>query len=217
MSKKSKAAEFVNDVYNISVTGHNILVTDAMKDYAIEKVSKIERFSNRIIDAVVTMDLQKLEHRVSIVLKVDHLKIKGQAISDNMYASIDKAVDKIEAQLLRYKDKLQDHHARGAKVIDMHVNVLRPFSTNETGEINEEIEAESKRRLLDKYTPHKIVSKKICSLKTLTDGEAIMKMELSGDHFLIYIGEDTRHLKVIYRRDDGNFAVVEPMCGNEAR
>jgi putative sigma-54 modulation protein len=212
MSRKSKAAEFLEEAYNISVTGRHVVVTDAMKDYAIEKVSKIERFSNRIIDVVVTMDIQKLEHRVDIVLKVNNLKIKSQAVSDNMYASIDKAVHKIESQLLKYKNKLQDHQNRGSVAIDMNVNVLRSASEQELLELNDEIESETRHRLMDKYIPHKIVNKTTRALKTLTDGEAMMKIDLSGDPFLIYRCEESpgRDLKIIYRRKDGDFGVITP-------
>ncbi len=210
MSRKSKAAEFLQDVYNISVTGRNVVVTEAIKDYAIEKISKIERFSNRIIDVIVTMDIQKIEHRVDIVVQVDHIKIKSHAVSDDMYASIDKAVDKLEAQLLRYKSKIQDHHAKGVNSVDMNVNVLRSTLDSEVVDVNDEIEDENRRRLLDKYRSHKIISREKHALKTLTDGEALMKMDLSGDAFLIYRSEESQRLKVMYRRNDGDFGVIEP-------
>lgn len=211
MSRKSKAAEFLEEAYNISVTGRHVIVTEAMKDYAIEKVSKIERFSNRIIDVNVIMEVQRNEHRVDLVMKVNHLKIKSQAVSDNMYTSIDKAVHKLETQLLRYKEKLQDHQTKGVAAIDMKVNVLRTASEEELLDLNDEIESETRNRLLDKYIPHRIVSKTTRPLKTLTDGEAIMKFDLSGDLFLIYRSEETQQLRVIYRRDDGDFGVIEPL------
>lgn len=212
MSRKSKAAAFVEDVYDISITGRNVMITDAMKDYALEKVSKMDKFSHRIIDATVIMDVQKLEHRVDIVLKVNHTKIKSHAVSDNMYASIDKAVDKLEAQLLRYKDKLQDHHAKGVATIDMNVNVLRSATEQELLDVNLDIEDENSKRMVDKYRPHQVVSKETRPLKTLTDGEAIMKMDLSGDNFMIYRCEETNRLKVIYKRNDGNYGVIEPIA-----
>lgn len=207
MSRKSKALQFVNEGYNINVTGRHVQVTDAMKDYAMEKVSKIDRFSQRIIDVNITMDIQKLEHRVDIVLKVDHIKIKAQAITDNMYASIDKATDKISEQLRRYKNKIQEHHVKGVKDIDMNVNVLRSPTHDE--EVNRDIEEENERRLYDNYRPHEIVDRETIPLKVLTYGEAIMKMELSGDVFLIFRSEEDRKLKVIYRRSDRNFGVIE--------
>lgn len=212
MSRKSKAAEFLEEAYNISVTGRHVVVTDSMKDYAIEKISKIERFSNRIIDVVVTMDVQKIDQRVDIVLKVNNLKIKSHAVSDNMYASIDMAVHKIEAQLLKYKKKLLDHQNRVGAATDMNVNVIRSASEEELSVLNDEIESETRHRLMDKYIPHKIVSKTTRPLKTLTDGEAIMKLDLSGDSFLIYRCEESpgRDLKIMYRRNDGDFGVITP-------
>jgi putative sigma-54 modulation protein len=210
MSRKDKAAEFAEDVFDITVTGRNFVVTDAIKDYAISKISKIEKFNTRIIDVSVTMDIQKVEHRVDIVVRLDQIVIKSHAVTDNMYASIDKASDKLEAQLHRYKDRINNHHAKGVKVIDMNVNVLRPMSQQDVMEINDEIEEENQKRLLDKYHPHKIINREKSPLKTLTDGEALMKMDLSGDEFLIYRGEDTQGIKVMYRRHDGNFGVIEP-------
>lgn len=210
MSRKTKAVQFLEEGYNVNVTGRNIMVTDAMKDYAMEKVSKMERFSNRIIDVVVTMDVVRFEHNIDIVMKVDHVKIKSHASTDNMYASIDKAVDKLEAQLLRYKGKILDHHLGRGHGVGMSVNVLQAIPQDESVEFNDEIEEESRRRLLDKYSPHKIVAKEVHHLKTLTDGEAIMKMELSGDTFLVYRAEEDHKIKVIYRRNDGNFGVITP-------
>lgn len=207
MSRKSKAAEFLDDTYNITITGRNLVVTDALRDYVFEKIAKIERFSQRIIDVAVAIDTQKLEHRVDIVVKVDSTKINAQACTDNMYASIDKAVDKLEAQLKKYKNKLHDHHRSEETV--MNVNVLRSVNEEQLNEINDDIEEENRRRLIDKFRPHRIVSQEARSLKTLANGEAILKMELSGDAFLIYRSEEDHKLKVIYRRNDGDFGVIE--------
>lgn len=209
MSRKSKAMEFADVSYNIDVIGRNIQVTEAMKDYALEKVAKIERFSHRIIDVAITMEVQKLEQRCDIVLKVDHIKVKSHASSDNMYASIDKAVDKMESQLRRYKSRIQDHQAKPLEVIDMNVNVLRAQDA-ELVELNEDIDAENEKNSFDKYRPHEIVEREKMPLKFLTNEEAVMKMELSGDIFLIFRGESDRKIKVIYRRNDGCFAIIEP-------
>jgi putative sigma-54 modulation protein len=209
MSRKSKAAEFLEETYNITITGRHVDVTEPLRDYVLEKIAKIERFSHHIIDVVVALEAQKLEHRVDIVAKIDNTKIKAQASTDNMYASIDKAVDKLETQLKKYKNKLHDHHGLKAEEATMKVNILRSIKEDEVNVINDEIEEESRRRLIDKYHPHKIVDKEVHSLKTLADGEAILKMDLSGDAFMVYRSEEDRGLRVIYRRDDGDFGVIE--------
>ena len=209
MKGKAKAAEFIGESYKIHVTGRNVLVTDAMKDYAIDKLSKIEKFSHKIIDVAVTMDIQKLDHRVDIVMKVDHLKIKSQAASTDMYASIDKATTKIENQLRRYKTKIRDHTAKALNVIDMNVNVFKRANEEELIDVNLDIEDETQRRMFKSYDFSEIVTQETKPLKILTYDEAIMKMELSGDAFLIFRSEEDHKLKVIYRRKDGNFGVIE--------
>ncbi len=211
MSRKAKAAEFVNESYDITVTGRHVLITDAMKNYAIEKISRIDRLTDRILEVIVTMDIQKIEQHVDILLKVDHFKIRSSASSNDMYVSIDMAVDKLEKQLLRYKDKMLDERQRGRSlgVVDMNVNVLKPARDNDLVEINEDIEYENSRELVEKYSPHRIVAREVHSLKMFSYDEAILHMDLSGDAFLIFKTMENE-LKVIYRRTDGNYGIIEP-------
>lgn len=206
---KSKVVQNVEG-YNISISGRHLQVTESMKDYAMDKLSKIERFSPRLIDIVVTMDIQKLEHRVDIVLRFDNIKIKSHAALTDMYASIDAAVDKLQNQIRRYKNKIQDHHAKGLKVVDMNVNVVQPHLKDAVNDVNMEIEEENDKHMIESYRPHLVVDHESLPLKILSIDEAIMKMELSQDAFLIYKDEAERKLKVIYRRNDGNYGVIEP-------
>lgn len=195
--------------YNIIVQGRHVQVTDSMKEYAIEKISKVEKFSDRIIDVLVTMDIQKLDHRVDIVIKVNHWTIKSSAVTTQMYASIDQAVHKLEKQLRRYKKKIQNHQARGLNVVDMRVNVMRRPEPDDVELVNEEIEAENRRKEVQEFQPHEVVATETRPLKILTMDEAIAKMELSGDGFLLYRCEEDQKLKVIYRRSDENYGVIE--------
>ncbi len=207
MKGKEKAAEFQGVGYNITVTGRHVNVTEAMKAHAVEKVSKIERFTNRIIDVVVTMDVQKLEHRVDLVMRVDHITIKSHAVSTDMYVSIDKAVHRLEKQLTKYKEKINDHNARDFSSIDLQVDILKRAEEEDLIDFNLDIEDENQKNMA--FLPHQIVSNEIKALKTLTLDEAVMKMELSGDVFLIYRSQEDNKLKVIYRRKDGNYGIIQ--------
>ncbi len=206
MSRKSKALQFAQEAYDITVTGRNVQVTDSMKDYAMDKISKIDRFSDRIIEVSVIMDIQKLDHRVDIIMKVDHIKIKSHANSTDMYATIDKAVAKLETQLRRYRRRINEHQAKKVSVIDMAVNVLERVAEED---INADIEEENRRQEESRYRLHRITKKETRPLKVLTYDEAVMKMELSGDAFLIFRHEEDAKLKVIYRCKDANYAVIE--------
>lgn len=209
-TRKERAAQFADEGYKVHVTGRNVMVTEAMKNYALEKMAKLQRIMDRIIDVHVIMDIQKIEHRVDIIMKVGHLLIKSHAVGDDMYASIDKAIDKLQRQLRRYKRKVQDHTARPLEVIDMRVNVYRAPQDVEVDEVNDAIEEENRRRIETELRPHEVVANETMPLKSLTLDEAIMKMDLSGDKFLIFRNEIDRKLKVIYRRSDGNYGLVHP-------
>jgi putative sigma-54 modulation protein len=206
MNRKNKSPVIVEEKYNVTVKGPHIVVTAPLQDYAIEKINKIERFSPRLIEVAVNMDVQKLEHKVDIIMRYDSILIKSQGNSTDMYASIDIAVDKLQSQIRRYKDKIQDHHARALKSIDMHVNVFLPHQNDEVAEVNEGIEAANTEWL---HFNQPVTAEKR-PLKLLRLDEAMMHLELSKDTFLIYRAEEDLKLKVIYLRKDGNYGVIEP-------
>ena len=197
-----------NAGYNISIVGKHFQITDAIRDYVWEKLSKIERIADHIIDVTVTLDTQKLEHTCSILMNFIHFHIKVKASTDNIYSAIDKASDRVVTLVRRYKTKLQSHRAKHVSTVDIHVNVIKPLK-DEVKIINDEIEAENARQKEDMLTLHQVVAKETMPLKTLTQEEAVMKMEITEDSFLIYRSEEDQKLKVIYRRDDENYGLVQ--------
>lgn len=207
MSRKAKVLEETQP-YNVIITGRHVQITDGMKAHAIEKLSKIERFHDRIIDITVTMDIQREDHRVDIQMKVNNIKIKAQAVTSDMYVSIDQAVHKLQSQLRRYKQRIQDHHSHAGKVVNLNVKVIRRPTEEALDQFNDEIEEENLRRIEESLKPHNVVENKTVPLKTLNTSEAIVKMELSGDEFLIYRDEANLKLHVIYRRDDDNYGII---------
>lgn len=210
MSEKTRAEvkqKFAGSEYPIHIIGRHVEISEPMKRYAIEKLSKIERFGGRVIDITVTMDIQKLIHTVDFLINVNNTLIKVSGRSDNMYASIDQAIDRLKAKLRRYVRRLHEHHGKKLSEIDVNVNVLQRITSLE--DINDQIEEENLREIEEEMRPHPIVSKEKRSLKFLNQEEAIMKMELSEEPFLVFRSEEDRKLKVLYRRDDGNYGVIE--------
>jgi len=193
----------------ITILGRNVFVTDSMKEYAYEKLSKIDRFHDHVMDIHVTMDVQKVEQSVVIMLHLEHFRVKVSASSSDMYASIDKAVEKLQAKIRRWKSRIQDHHKKARSVVDMQISVLkRPFT--DVDFINEAIELENAVHEMEEYQAPHIVGTETRPMKTLTIEEAIMKMELSDDAFMVYRSEEDHGFKVIYRRRDGNYGLIVP-------
>jgi putative sigma-54 modulation protein len=203
MSRKEKALEFANAGYDIQITGRHIAVTDSMKDYAMDKLAKIDRFMNRIIDIAVIMDIQKLDHRVELILKAGNLKLTSRASSTDMYVSIDKAINKLEHQIQRYKSKMQDHHAKNHADLQMMVNVIRPLEEEWEEDILDQQQT-------DLFKPHEVVKQEVQEVSTFTYEAAIMKMEFSNDPFVIFKNQANHKLTILYRRKDGNYGIIEP-------
>lgn len=211
MAEKTKAEikeKFANEEFPIHVIGRHVLVTEPMKNYAVEKLLKVNRFGGRILDATITMDVQKLTHTVDFIVDINNTKIRVSGQSENMYASIDQAIAHLQSKITRYIKRLHEHHAKGVSAIDMNVNVVGRIP--HLDDINDQIEEANLDKIESNLKPHPIVSREKKPLKTLTQAEAIMKMDLSEDRFMIFKSEEDMKLKVIYRRNDGNYGIIEP-------
>ncbi len=204
----AKPNKFENEGYTIYIVGKHIEVTDALRSYVWEKLSRIERITDQIIDVHVVLDAQKLEKTCSILMNFIRFQIKVQVGKDNMYEAIDKAVDRVVKLIRRYKTKLQSYRNKHLSTVDIHVNVIQPLK-DDLSAINDEIEAENVKKEAEKFKIHPVVAKETMTLKTLTQDEAIMKMEITSDPFMIYKSEEDQKLKVIYRREDENYGLVQ--------
>ena len=95
----------------IQITGRHVGVTEAMKEYAREKVEKLEKFYGRATKVEVTMDSDHAKSIVEIVASVTrHVRLVGKAESPDMYAAVDLAEEKVARQFQKHKQKLTDHH-----------------------------------------------------------------------------------------------------------
>lgn len=204
MVDKSKFVEEENLGYNIFIVGKNFQITDSERKYVWDKLSKIDRLHQHIYNVYVTLEIQKLEHVVSMLIRFDNFKVKVEARTTDMYASIDKAIDKMQNLFRRWKDKIQHYQNKSSSVVDIKVNVhKRPY--DEIADYNADIEASKEDVLL----PGKVIESGMCKLKILTTNEAIMKMELSSDNFMLYRDEVDQNLKVIYKKDEKNYGILQ--------
>jgi putative sigma-54 modulation protein len=204
----TKTNKFANEGYTLYVLGKHFEITDAIRNYVWEKLSRIERIADHIIDVHVVLDAQKLEKTCSILMNFIRFQIKVQVGKDNMYEAIDKAIDRVTRLIRRYKTKLQSYRNKQLSTVDIHVNVIQALK-DDLSAINDEIEAESVKLEEEKYRLHQVVAKETMSLKMLTQDEAIMKMEITSDPFLIFKSEEDHKIKVIYRREDNNYGLVQ--------
>lgn len=95
---------------SIIVSGRHELISDAVKEYTEKKLGAILNEYHKITSARVVLDVQKNRHFTEIIIYGKHLNIEAEAKSYNIYESIDDAVGKIDKQLRRFFDKVQNHH-----------------------------------------------------------------------------------------------------------
>jgi len=185
----------------VTVKGKNVEVTDALRRYAEKKVQKLEKYFKDIKEAQVTQSVQRNWHTVEVQLEGDGVLLRGEERSDNMYASIDQVVEKLEKQVKKFKGKVYGKaHETGPKEKEH----LKERIIAETAAIEAEEEEEEEEAL------PKIVRMKRFQLKPMTPEQAAHQMELLHHDFFVFQNEETEEVNVVYRRKDGNYGLIEP-------
>jgi ribosome hibernation promoting factor len=98
----------------LTITGHHIEVTPALKDKVKSKLSKLERHFDHLTDVHCILTVEKLQHKAEATVHLTGGTIHADAIDEDMYAAVDSLVDKLSRQVKKHKEKLTDHHAREA-------------------------------------------------------------------------------------------------------
>lgn len=100
----------------IQVSGHQVALTPALRDYATNKLSRIVRHFDHLHDVTVTLSLEKLLHKAEATLHCAANKtIHADAQDVDMYAAIDALADKLDRQVKKHKEKLTSHHREDAR------------------------------------------------------------------------------------------------------
>jgi putative sigma-54 modulation protein len=100
------------------ITGRHLDVTEAMKAYVEEKLSRLERYANDIIDIHVLLGMERHNAvaEVNMKLKRFHINVKEKEKEKDMYAAIDKAFDVVKKQLIRHEEQLKSHRVKRTEV-----------------------------------------------------------------------------------------------------
>ncbi|MBP7892485.1 MAG: ribosome-associated translation inhibitor RaiA [Firmicutes bacterium] len=177
----------------ITVVGRNVAVTDALRAYAEKKVAKMQKYFERgIMEAQVSMTIERGIHSVDITIQVDGLLLRGEEHTGDMYASIDGAIDNIERQIRKYKTRINRRlRQEGNKLVESMVAVGPAANVVEAPE-------------------PKVVKTKRFAIKPMSVEEAIMQMELLGHDFFVFMDDSSEDVNVVYRRRDGNYGLIEP-------
>lgn len=93
----------------LSLSGHHVEITDAIRDYTNGKFEKIKRHFDKVIDVHVILTVEKLEQKAEATIQLNGNKIFAEDTQENMYSAIDSLVDKLDRQVRKHKEKLAAH------------------------------------------------------------------------------------------------------------
>ncbi|WP_027339012.1 ribosome hibernation-promoting factor, HPF/YfiA family [Halonatronum saccharophilum] len=174
------------------VRGKNLEVTEALRGYAEEKVGKIEKYfeEDTVIEAQISLEVERGRHIVEVTLFVDGLILRGEERSNDMYASIDGVIEKLESQVRKYKTRI---HSKLRREKDK-------FGKGLKAKLNKEETEDSP----------KIVKTKQFAIKPMPVEEAVMQMDLLQHDFYVFSNAKTEEVNVVYKRNDGNYGLIEP-------
>lgn len=181
----------------VNVKGKNVEVTDALKRYAEKKIQKLEKYFKDIKEAQVTQSVQRNWHIVEVQLEGDGILLRGEERSDDMYASIDQVVEKLERQVKRFKGKLYGKSMTAGPREKQQMK--EQMAAEAMGEAAEEEEAAPR-----------IVRAKRFPVKPMTPEDATIQMELLHHDFFVFRNIESEEVSVVYKRKDGNYGLIEP-------
>jgi len=174
----------------ISVTFRNGEGESWQKGYVDEKLQKLKKYVDNAVEAHVILSVEKFRNVAEINLTGNGLNINAKEEEKDMHLAIDNAVVKIERQLKKHKEKIREH---------------KNNSLREEGGAGEGMAAEE----LEDLSGVEVVSVKSLVLKPMSMDDAVMEMETTRNRFVVYRDSTTENINVMYRQEDGRFALIE--------
>ena len=197
---------------HVTVTGKNIELTRALKEYLIEKLNRAQKHFEQPLEAIAILSVAKnpsmaQNQTAEVTIKINGTIIRGEESTENMHASIDLVADKIERQLRKFKTKYYQRPAKSKESLVYDIN-------NDTETEEEEFDLENLELQVinpNKENPGpKIVRSKRYPLKPMTPEEASQHMDLLGHEFFMFINKETSQVNTVYSRRDGQYGLIEP-------
>ena len=175
------------------ITGKNMDVSEALKDYVQKKLGKFDRYLPDIAETRVELSVEKVKSNqdrqvVQVTVRSNSTILRAEERSADMLAAVDAVRDKLQRQIVRFKERTVRMRARAQAAAE-----AEPFLPPEEEE-----------------AAPRIVRTKVFAVEPMGADEAIEQMELLGHDFFIFYNPDTGSMNVVYRRKDANYGLLQP-------
>lgn len=173
---------------NINVRGKNVEITDAIEAKVAEKLAKLDKYFivSDSVEAKVLVRTYPYGQKIEVTIPTEYVLLRAEVVEDDLYKAIDLVIDKLEGQIRKYKTRL----SRKSKDNKLALNMASVVPLEEEEE-------------------DVLVKVKSITPKPMDMEEAIMQMELIGHSFFVYRDTETDAISVVYRRDDGDYGLIE--------
>ena len=176
--------------FKLNITSRHENLSEALTNQVEAKIQRVERYLGRITEAHVILTYERNLHLCEVTLTARHLKLSAKSSSRDMYASIDSALERLEKQARKNKEKrVERRHAPGGKTASVIHGLIPPGAEGEEFEV--------------------IRSKKH-EIKPMTVEEAAMQLSVSKNEFLVFSDAETDKTCVVYKRKDNHIGLIEP-------
>lgn len=170
--------------------GKSVHITEDTRNYLEKKLGKFQRHFHQEPEARLVQGFERGQHIIEVTLQGDGLLLRSQDRNGDLHAAIDRVVDKLDTQLRRFKEKRIDTHRQPSP-------------------IKQEAEAALNMIESDGFRPH-IARRKSFKMDHMMPHEAARQMELLDHNFYLFFNEETNRLSVLYRREGGDYGLIEP-------
>ncbi len=186
----------------LSIVGRHIEITAAIKEYVEKRLQKLKKYFPYVVDVHVVLYTQKINQVAEVTILANRYTIHGEERSQDLYASIDMVIEKLDAQLKKYKERLvQKHQRQQRKEKELNLNI----SVYE----REELER-SDIDLEENHAEPQIVHTQRMAIKPMSVDEAVMQMDLIDQDFLVFLNSSSEGMNILFRRKDGQYGLIVP-------
>ncbi|WP_433793544.1 ribosome hibernation-promoting factor, HPF/YfiA family [Actinoplanes sp. CA-252034] len=200
---------------DIVVKGRNVEVPDHYREHVADKLSKVERYDQKLMRADVELFHERNPRqsdtcqRVEITVRTKGPVVRAEAQAQDFYAALDCAINKLDARLRRSADRRRVHRGRHApvSVAAATANLPTDLTYGQTATLTEPVlDAEPAEH--DEDQPWRIVREKEHSAEPMTVDDALFQMELVGHDFYLFHDKDSGRPSVVYRRRGYDYGIL---------
>lgn len=176
----------------IIISGKNFSVTEALSERIHKKVGKLTRYFDDNVEAQVRLSLERgCRNIVEVTIPFHGDLLRAEVCSDDMYTSVDRVLAKLERQIHKNRTRFEKRMRSGAFGKELPEYAFAPYEP-------------------DDAAPAKVSRVKHIPLRPMFVEDAIAQMELLGHNFFMFLNANTDKVSLVYRRDDGDYGLMEP-------